>query len=576
MIAVGVVIIAALAGLLHFIGRPAPSPLRRYVIPLPPNAPVGGALALSNDARRLVYKSLPGAPLYLRKMDTGEVTPIAGTENGDLPFFSPDGEWIGFYSAVDGAIKKVALSGGSPITIDKVRQSIRGATWSRENSILFALPGKRFSQVSASGGTAQPLGTYDPKETAGERWPTLLPDGRHLLYTINNYSGNYERAKIAVLSLKDQTSRIVLEGGTFPRYCCGHLLYSHSGDLFAVPFDADALKITGAPIPVADEVGGLDLIGLAYADVASDGTLVYAPRNSLAEQRELVWIDRKGATTPISAVRRNYQRLALSPDGAQLAVVVDEHGRNDLWLYEFGRDLWRRLTTGDYVFSLAWAPDSSRIFFSSGRSGSQDVYSMPIDGSAAARDVTRDKSNWQMPLSVSPDNRYVLVLRDVHPLRILLLDLQHPDRMERLVSSANDQGRAAFSPDGLWFAFVSTEAGQREVYLSKFPNAGRKWLVSNGGVRLGLDGSTVAPFWRRDGRELYYVNGKKLMVVDMSPPMIGKPRVLFENDLVVADIASDGQRFVGIRSEKVPPATQLNVIIGLFDNLQTFPPRRLR
>src|SRR5439155_9173308 len=348
MIAAGVlVIIAALAGLLHFNRRTAPSPLRRYSILLPPSAPVQGALALSNDGRRRVYKSSDAAPLFLRKMDTGEVTPIAGTENGRLPFFSPDGEWIGFYSAADGAIKKVALSGGSPVTIDKVPQPIRGATWSRENSILFGSPGKRFSQVSASGGTAQPLGTYDPKQT--ERWPTLLPDGRHLLYTINDNSADYERARIAVLSLRDRTSRILLEGGTFPRYCCGHIIYFHSGGLFAVPFDAAALKLTGPPIPVADEVGGFERIGLAFADVASDGTLVYASRNSLAEHSEPVWIDRKGAATPISTVRRNYQNVALSPDGSQLALVIDEHGRRDLWLYEFRRELWRRLTTGDTV-----------------------------------------------------------------------------------------------------------------------------------------------------------------------------------------------------------------------------------
>ena len=268
------------------------------------------------------------APLYLRKMDTGEVTPIAGTENGILPFFSPDGEWIGFYSDADAAIKKVALSGGSPITIDKVPQPIRGATWSRETP---------------------------------------------------------------------------------------------SGGLLAVPFDADALKITGAPIPVADEVGGWDRIGIAFADVASDGTLVYASPNLSAEQRELVWIDRKGAATPISAGRRDYQQAKLSPDGAQLAVVVEEHGRRDLWLYEFRRELWRRLTTGDVVITVVWSPDSSQIFFSSGRSGSQGIYSMPIDGGAPARDITRDKANWQMPVSVSPDNRYVLVMRQQREsLHILL------------------------------------------------------------------------------------------------------------------------------------------------------------
>jgi Tol biopolymer transport system component len=325
-----------------------------------------------------------------------------------------------------------------------------------------------------------------------------------------------------------------------------------------VPFDADALKITGAPIPVADEVRGWDGVGLAFADVASDGTLVYVPRNPLAEQRELVWIDRKGAATPISARRRDYQQAKLSPDGAQLAAVVEEHGRRDLWLYEFRRDLWRRLTTGETVITAVWSPDSSQIFFSSGRSGGQDIYSMPIDGSAPARDVTRDKANWQMPVSVSPDNRYVLVIRQQREsLHILLLDVQHPDRMEILVSSASD---AAFSPDGKWFAFVADEAGHDEVYLARFPDASRKWLVSSGG------GNT--PIWRRDGRELYYANGKKLMAVDMSQPSIGKARVLFENELEVTDIASDGQRFIGFRSEKVPPTTQLNVITGLFDNLQ--------
>jgi WD40-like Beta Propeller Repeat len=272
---------------------------------------VEGALALSNDARRLVYKSSAAAPLYLRKMDTGEVTPIAGTENGDLPFFSPDGEWIGFYSEADRAIKKVALSGGSPITIDKVPQPIRGAIWSRENSILFASPGKRFSQVSASGGAAQPLGTYDSNKT--ERWPTLLPDGRHLLYTINDNSTNYERAKIAVLSLRDRTSRIVLEGGTLPRYCCGHLIYSHSGGLFA---DAEF------PFPARqdDHRGGRGRASDGGADGAASGarTRNDGARDASGHRRERVCalalrLGNRDARPVRSAAARSAARARYSP-----------------------------------------------------------------------------------------------------------------------------------------------------------------------------------------------------------------------------------------------------------------------
>lgn len=556
-----------------FLARPrvSPSPVRRFSIMLPPTAAIAGIPAISRDGRWMVYRSSSdGASLYLRSMDRGEVKPLPGTEGGFNPFFSPNGEWICFFDTNQGVLKKIAIAGGAPILVRKT-EPIRGGTWLPDDTIIFGSMSPALLRVSSGGGTSQEL-TKGSTDTF--YWPSVLPDGQHVLYTIGTATGNYDQAKIAVLSLRDGRSQVILEGGTSARYVRGHLVYSHSGTLFAVPFDTDQLKVTGSPVPIASDVaerpGGLrghSPNGASYFDVAGDGTLVYVPRGP-SLPNELVWVNRKGVATPVSDIRREYDNPRISPDRGQIAVDAS----NDVWLFDLKREAWTRLTTEGQNQTAVWSPDGRQIFFASNRNGPISVFSVPSDGSQPPRQLTHDQESWTFPLAISRDGRSLVVWRSQRggamrgsAFDLFVVDPSQPDAARPFLNShvASSYG-VDLSPDGHWIAFALDETGREEIYVSAFPSPSRKWSVS-------IEGGTN-PRFRADGRELFYRSGDKMMVADITlgpEPSFGKPRMLFEGDYDEGfDVMPDGQRFVMVRSEKRPPAVQLNVITGLFDNLK--------
>jgi len=559
--------VVAAIGVTWFLARrrvaPPPVPVRRFSITLPPNAEITGIPAISRDGRWMVYRSSAAAPLYVRSMDRGEVKPLPGTEGGSNPFFSPNGEWIGFFDENQGVLKKIAVAGGAPIQVCKT-EPVRGSTWLPDDAIIFGSMGTPLLRVSSGGGTPQEL----MKRGAGTLyWPSALPDSQHVLYTIGIAAGNFDQAKIAVLSLRDGRSQVILEGGTSARYVRGHLVYSHSGTLFAVPFDTDQLKVTGAPVPIASDVAerpggvrGNSPNGASYFDVADDGTLVYVPRGA-AEPNELVWVNRKGVATAVSIVRREYEDPRISPDGGQIAVEAS----NDVWLFDLRRDAWIRLTTEGQNQAGVWSPDGKQVFFASNRNGPFNVYAVASDGSQPPRQLTHDRKSWTFPLAISPDGHSVVVFRSQPggESDLYVVDPSRPDAARPFLT-ARKVGSVDLSPDARWIAFSLDETGREEIYVGAFPSLGRKWPISlEGGIR---------PRFRADGRELFYRNGDKMMVADIKlgpEPTFGKPRVLFEGDYDEGyDVMPDGQRFVMIRSEKRPPSVQLNVFTGLFDNLK--------
>jgi serine/threonine protein kinase/Tol biopolymer transport system component len=555
LVAVAAAVIAA--AVTWFLQRPRffPSPLRRFSILLPPNAPIDGKPAISRDGRWMVYRSSNTAPLYIRSMDRGEVRPLPGTEGGDYPFFSPNGEWIAFNDNHQGVLKKIAVAGGAPILVCKTAL-VRGGTWLPDDTIIFGSMGTPLQRVSSGGGTQQELTRHSADHAY---WPSALNDGRHVLYTIGSVSGNYDQAKIAAVSIREGLSRVILEGGTSPRYARGHLIYAHSGTLFAVPFDPDQLKVSGSPVPIANDVAGYPLNGGSYFDVADDGTVVDVP--SPSPRKELVWVNRKGVAAPASNIRREYGAPRISPDGEQIAIEISD----DIWLFDLKREAWTRLTAKGQNLSAVWSPDGSQIFFASNRNGSFSVYSVASDGGQLPRQLTHDQKSWTFPRAISLDARNLVLWRSEPRVQnhIFVIDPSQPDTEHPFVTTG-EGSNLDLSQDDQWMAFSSDETGRMEIYLSAFPSAGRKWPVS-------IEGGTT-PHFRADGRELFYRNGNKMMAVDVSlgpKPHLGKPRMLFEGDYEDGfDVTRDGRRFVMVRKGKQAPAVQLNVIIGMFDNLR--------
>jgi serine/threonine-protein kinase len=530
------------------------------------------SLALSPDGARLVYvgrRSEGERQLYLRALDRFEAVPIPGTEGGVSPFFSPDGQWVGFWA--DRKLKKVALAGGQPLILCDA-PVLRGASWGTDGTILFSPYGMAaLLRVSDRGGEPKPMTKLDPQK--GEfthRWPQILPSGRAAIFTIHRATGNYDNARIGVLMLESGERRTLLEGATQARYVpTGHLVYLRSGSLFAVPFDPERLLVTGPPVPVLDGITFHGAAGFAFYDFSPAGSLVYIPRDQKELEAELVWVDRKGAVTPLTDTRRAYGQPRLSPDGRHLAVSAGfsaGFAESDIWVFDLTRGSWDRLISGGVNSDPIWASDGQRLAFASNRNGPISVFWIPIDRSAPAEQLTKTES-WTSPSSSSPDGG-ALIVEEQDPATgfdISILSLSGGFKLRSFLRTPANEDLGRFSPEGGWIAYQSDESGRPEVYVTAYPGPGGRFQVSTNG------GS--APVWSRDGREIFYQGGGKMMsaAVETRPKFrAAVPRPLFElKNLDEYDVAPDGQRFVMIRTKGQGEApNSLAVVLNWFDDLK--------
>ena len=538
----------------------AKSSIRRYSIALPtplPEIPFE-LLAVSPDGARIAY--IGGGEttrLYLHSVDTQETKALPGTDGARGPFFSPDGQWIGFY-ATDQGLKKVSVAGGEPILVSSERD-LRGAAWRADDTIVFAQVAPPMRRVSASGGPSEPLSLGTPGEMpASVRWPGFLPGGDSILFTAADVSGDYEHAKLMVASLKTGKTKTVLSGATYGRYANGHLLYLHSQTLFAAPFDVRAMAVTGAAVPLASDVDYYFSSGLTHFAVASDGSVFYIPRDPAAAERQLLWVTRGGESTPIGTVRREYGQPKISPDGKRILATVGPVSRADLWSYDVDRDTWSRLTTEGRNTSGVWSPDGTQIAFASTRNGGNDLYIMASDAGTPAKRITARRA-WDFPTSWSSNGRIAVVEQYRSTFNDIYVVAPQPNAVPvPFLNTQSDEQDPAFSPDGHWIAYRSNESGRDEIYVQSFPQPGqRRQLSTNGGEH---------PVWRRDGAELFYRSGAKMIAVPvrLKPEFASeKPQTLFEGDFDDEyDVSADGQKFVMVKRPPHSPRTQINVILG--------------
>ena len=325
-------------------------------------------LALSPDGTRLVYASgdAGAAQLYLRELDRFEVTVLPGTEGAEQPFFSPDGEWVGFFA--DGLLQKVAIAGGLPLTICDAPVVGRGASWGPEDTIVFQ-PGPEspgLLRVSASGGEPQLLKSADPQfDSRSFAWPSFLPDGRALLTTLD-YSTRDPQA--AVLSLESGGWQLLGDGGHARYVPPGYLVYHDEtrGGLQAVGFDADRLELVGSPVSVIDSVYRAPSGGAPFFELSLTGSLVYLAGGL---DRSLMWVDRRGGSSAAIDERRGFRFPALSPDGTKIAVSIDPRP-SELWVYNLERGTrvhvaggTHQVRGGSSALSPLWSPDGGRLVF---------------------------------------------------------------------------------------------------------------------------------------------------------------------------------------------------------------------
>jgi len=576
-------LVASITGLAAWYLKPAPAsaslPVSRFSIALPEGDRLGAAApatALSPDGKQLAYVAIRGGTqmIYLRAMDSLESTAVPGTEGGTCPFFSPDGQWLGFYAT--GELKKVSVNGGAVVTLGAA-QTPRGATWSRQGAIIFANTSfGTLLQVSDAGGMPQPLTRHEGGETS-HRWPQLLPDGNSVLFAAGQATANFANgARIVLQSLATGARRDLVQAATYPRYApSGHLIYVQAGNLMAVPFDLQRLQITGTAVPVVESVSQIPGAGIAQYSISTTGSLVYVTGGIQQTQSSLVWVSRNGAEQPLLAPPRDYRVPRLSPDGRRITVVIDDQ-ETQVWLYDISRDALSRFTfEGNSNLHQLWTPDNKWIAFQSNKEGPQNLFWQLADGSGGLERLTTSESV-HIPASFSPDGKLLALHESSATVPGDIWVLQISDRkLLPFLRTPFTEWAPMFSPDGRWLAYVSNESGRNEVYVQPYPGPGGKWPISTGGG--------IEPRWNPNGRELFYRNGDTMMAVDITTQpafSASNPRLLFEgqyprNPGAIAnyDISPDGQRFLMVK--EIPQAAsdaQINVVLNWSEDLKRLAP----
>ena len=532
-----------------------------------------GPAVVSPDGRVLAFAAWDAdgqVRLFVRDLDEVQPRVLAGTDNAQYPFWSPDSKNLGFFA--DGKLKKVSASGGQPLTLCDAPDG-KGGSWSPEGVILFAPESSRpIQRVSQLGGEPVDVTAFDEERgDDSHRHPRFLPDGKKFLYLARFPDGTKEGQAIIAASLEGGDERTLVRSPAAAEYASGHLLFLRERTLMAQPFDPTSLELSGEPFPVADTVV-LISAGTAQAVFSASQTGVLAVQSgTLSADLVLRWRGRDGDTLEsIGEPARFTDDIQLSPteDTAMVQIRADEGDNRDLWVVELDRKLRTRFTfspNGDDA--PIFSPDGETVLWEvTDDTERMALHRKSIGGSGDGEVLAEfDKETW--PASWHPSGDTVLLGQQVS---------QSPANVDLQVWSFGDSGGlqpwlatefieyyANFSPDGRWVVYGSNESGNWEIYVAPFPGPGRKWQVSVGGGGW--------PKWRRDGAEILYLNPSGDMMgvtVDERGAGLafGQPQMLFEFRLTSTgpgfDVSADGQRFLVVEPAESLPPEPVTVVVN--------------
>ena len=565
----------------------APEPVRSSTIEVGEEGLFSGfgtSAVLSPDARILAFVTgtgNEGGHIHLRHLDRFGVAEIATGGAGNAPyqpFFSPDGEWLGYVTPSE--LKKVSTAGGAPITLCKVDLS-RGAAWGEDETIVFSpSPRSGLMRVSSAGGEPEPFTELTGSDIS-HRWPQWLPGGKAVLFTsASQEADNFEGANLEVIHLETGERKVVHRGGYHGRYVeTGHILYVHEGTLFALPFDLKKLEPSGSQMPVLEDLDSTVVQGGAQFDVSGNGVLVYASESQEGDPFPVTWVDRDGRAETLWPEPGLYANPDLSPDGRKLSLSLLRGNNIDVWIYDLERNVATRLTFDEsYDADQVWSPDGRFLAFSSNRgSGNNAIYRKAADGSGEVELIAEPGEMPSLyPTSWSPDGQWITVWTSNSDIYVLNVE---SGALEPFQTTDFSEFNPGFSSDGRWISYESNESGRLEIYVRAFPSGGGKWQVSDGGGALAR--------WSADGRELFYRTDDGIMAVEIDGRgetfEVGTPRKLFEgpflggtNGISIGGyifpdytVSADGSRFVMFAGrEETGRATSVRLVTNWFEELR--------
>jgi len=549
-------------------GRPAPE-LTQFTLQPPEGTGFVRGMAIAPDGRKiaLVARAANGhVSLFVRSLGALEARELPQTEGARYPFWAPDSRRIGFFA--ERSLRWIDTENGTSLVVAPTAsvQDVRGGAWGADDTILYTptFTGPIYS-VRASGGPATPATHLpDDHEIGTTRFPTFLPDGRRFVYFAATGTGT-EPGNLYLGRLGSLEAKLLGPAHSTATYAPpGYLLYARGETLIAHRFDDVGEKLVGDPISLGVAMGGsLSVSGLRSLSVAATGTLVY--RSDKRNDTQLVWVDRSGRElgdlTDASSAWHYAPRL--SPDGRSLLVGQYQGQGNlgEIWLHDVARRLATRVTSGagdDYL--PVWIRPGSREFvYNSPRPESPGaIYRASLDRPNEAR-LWLSWEKTQLPDAVTPDGKRLVFERtdELGRSSLWIRDLDGEAEATRLTAADEREISADISPDGRWLTYISDATRSWEVYVRRLDGA-------SGVVRISNDGG-FQPLWRRDGREIFYVdaNGRLVAVpIDLPPASAGAssdgvrpgiPQILFDARLEEStdrqyDVTADGQRFIVNRS----------------------------
>ena len=532
-----------------------------------------GPVVVSPDGQSLAFAAWDAdgeVRIFVRNLDEVRPRVLAGTENAQYPFWSPDSKNLGFFA--DGKLKKVSASGGQPLTLCDAPDG-KGGSWGAEGVILFAPEAaKQIQRVSQLGGEPVDVTTFDQERgDDSHRHPRFLPDGKHFLYLARFPSGATEGQAIVAASLDGGEEKTIVRSPAAAEYASGHLLFLREQTLMAQPFDPVALELSGEPFPIADTVVMIST-GTAQAVFSASQTGVLAFQGgTLSADLVLRWRGRDGSIQEtIGEPARFTQDVHLSPTGdtALVQIEADEIDNRDLWVVELDRSLRTRFTfSPDGDDSPVFSPDgASAVWEVSDGEERMALHRKSIGGSGDGEMLAQfDKETW--PTSWHPSGGVALVAQQVskspNNLDLFTWSVGEGSELEPWLATEFMEYFGDFSPDGRWVAYGSNESGEFEIYVAPYPGPGRKWQVSVGGGGW--------PNWRGDGSEILYAsNAGELMGVAVeergSGLAFGQPQGLFEFTTTQSgsgfDVTADGERFLVVEPAENLPPEAITVVVN--------------
>jgi serine/threonine-protein kinase len=521
---------------------------------------------------------------------------LAGTEGAVDPFFSPDGQWVGFFAGQK--LKKIPLQGGAVVSLCGTSGLERGASWGEDGTIIASLDAYHLFRVPAIGGEPQVIGKPEQHGERTWRWPQVLPGGKDVLFTglVAASGAAFNSANIEVLSLKSGRVKVVRRGGYLGRYLpSGHLIYFRQGTLYGVPFDLGRLETHGAPAPLLEDLADSEGAVSDRVSFSRTGILLYGSAATRAGVAPLAWLDSAGKSQRAVSLSIGTSRQAetprLSRDGSRLALSA----AGDLSVHDLQRGTVTRLTFDAALNRQpVWTPDAQHIVYCSDvptSDGEFGIWWIRSDGSSQPEKLFGERTPLQVS-SISPDGRTIAFVRTGNDrgfeIWTLPLDLNDPDhpksgKPEPFTRESLSQVDPAFSPDGRWIAYVSTNGAGvgGQISVRPFPSApsARRWQVSES------ESGAKFPVWSRNRRELFYVNSdNRIMVAGYTAnqhsfvpekPRQWSPAPLFRptnNALWNLDIAPDGRSFVVLAPPESggeePTTVHATILLNFFDELR--------